>query len=140
MRVRAGTRRTALPALAAAVLWLGAGPAASHEGGSGNEMMWQVCETARVDDPCAFQNDAHDTYRGSCQAMAGDLVCVRNQPIERAVTPAEDHTHHTPETAGAGPSPWLGAGLFALISGGLLWLGWRMLRRARRKRRPSRDL
>ena len=60
--------------------------AAAHEGAHGNEEMWRVCEGKQLNNSCSFQNRSCDISRGSCQSMADHLVCVRNQPIERAAS------------------------------------------------------
>jgi hypothetical protein len=67
--------------------------AAAHEGGIGNEVMWRACDSKQVNDQCSFQNHAHDIFRGSCQTMVDNMVCVRNQPIEHAAT-ADGATGH----------------------------------------------
>ncbi len=59
-------------------------PASAHDSGDGNAFMWRACDGRQLDDTCAFQNAEHDLYRGTCQSMSNALVCVRNQPIERA--------------------------------------------------------
>lgn len=59
-------------------------PAAGHEGGHGNQAAWDICIDQQVDDACSYENASHDVYSGSCQRMAGSLMCVRNSPIERS--------------------------------------------------------
>ncbi len=100
---------------------LACGGARAHQGGLGNEVMWDACVARKVDDPCSFQSADHEVFRGSCQAMAGTRVCVRNQPIEPATNAL--HTHRTAEVAanagdvGRGWA-WVGAA-FVLFVGGL---------------------
>ena len=104
------------------VLGLGLTPSASaHDSGDGNAFMWRACDGRQLDDACAFQNAEHDLYRGSCQLMSNVLVCVRNQPIERAAMQLEI------SRAGGGAHPqrwwqWLAtAGMFALGGVALVW-------------------
>ena len=116
--------RAALEALLVCVALLSAtGAAWAHEGGLGNQVMWTACEGRSVDDLCSFQSLDHDVFRGSCQAMSNAMVCVRNQPIERAA--GSSHVH-APEP-GPGASGGVGRGLtwtlgaFALFAGALAY-------------------
>lgn len=99
------------------LLIIGSTPVFAHEGAIGNEVMWRACEDRSLNDRCAFRNADHDTYRGSCQSMAGHLVCVRNQPVERAGAADAGHAHVASQQAGIAASEydWL-LGLLAMAS------------------------
>ena len=43
-----------------------------------------VCENSMRSDSCEYTNNHEDIYRGTCQMMSDKLLCVRNQPIEKA--------------------------------------------------------
>ncbi|MBK6488463.1 MAG: hypothetical protein IPF98_16790 [Gemmatimonadetes bacterium] len=118
--------RVALDIVPALVLLaLGSSPALAHEGALGNEVMWKVCENRKRNDVCAFRNADHDTSRGSCQSVAEHLVCVRNQPIERAA--ADSHTHAHDETVPSSTDEsgygWV-LGVFSLVVGGVAVSNW----------------
>lgn len=114
----------ALEALLVGVVLLSAtGTARAHEGGLGNQLMWSVCDVRKVDDHCSFESADHDVFRGSCQSMSNALVCVRNQPIERAV--GSPHIDVSEQGRGATRSlgrgwAWM-AGSSALLVGGLAY-------------------
>ena len=97
--------------------------AQAHEGGFGNEVMWQACEAKKINDPCAFENLDHDAYRGTCQSMSNALVCVRNQPIEYA--PGSPHALEQAQKNQSALSnvangwPWA-VGSLVLLMGGLV--------------------
>lgn len=59
----------------------------AHSGNS-NKVAWEVCNAKEVSDQCTFQNSVNDVYRGACQLMSDELLCVRNQPIEKNVAAA----------------------------------------------------
>ena len=98
--------------------------------------MWQACITRQIDDPCAFRNDAQDVYRGTCQQMADNLVCVRNQPIEYAATHAHAHdaTATAPLAKVSNRSRWIVGGSALLLGGALLVFELAARRRVRRDR------
>ena len=54
----------------------------AHEGHA-DEAPWRACDEKVTADPCAYENDAGDIYRGTCRMMSDHLICVRNQPIEK---------------------------------------------------------
>ncbi len=114
-------RAEQLALLAGLLLGSVGGSAAAHEGGLGNEAMWNACEARAVDDGCSFRNHDLDLFRGTCQSMANALVCVRNQPIERAVAPS--HTHQAGRQSAAvrlTTREWFGIGsCVVLLAGGL---------------------
>ncbi|MDP5039418.1 MAG: hypothetical protein NWQ26_00910, partial [Paraglaciecola sp.] len=43
-----------------------------------------ACNDKKVTDDCEYKNQVADRYKGSCRLMLETLICVRNQPIERA--------------------------------------------------------
>lgn len=134
--------RLVLGALAATLLVAGAGSAKAHDGSLGNEVMWEACDTRQIDEPCTFLNDVHDTYRGTCQQMADDLVCVRNQPIEYASTQIHEHeaAAATPVPKAGNPSVLMSVGIALLLAGVLLLFGLAIkhcVERNRRARRPG---
>lgn len=43
-----------------------------------------ACNDKKVTDYCEYKNQVADRYKGSCRLMLETLMCVRNQPIERA--------------------------------------------------------
>ena len=58
-----------------------------------NDAPWRACDDLRVDDPCAFENATRYVYRGTCRSMSDELMCVRNQPIEKFVPDTgKEHT------------------------------------------------
>jgi hypothetical protein len=85
-------RLAARDALLICTAFFGTGGAAwAHEGGLGNEVMWRACDGRQIDDACSFESVDHDVFRGTCQSMSKALVCVRNEPIERAANPTRSH-------------------------------------------------
>lgn len=89
----------------------------AHEGGLGNEVMWSACDGRKVDDHCAFENMDHDVFRGTCQAMTNALVCVRNQPIERAASALPTHQHEQAPGTSRDTGRW-----WPWMAGGFVWL------------------
>ena len=59
----------------------------AHEG-HGSPQPWVACEQKKKHEACAFSNSRGDIYKGTCKSFSGELMCVRNQPIEYA----EDRT------------------------------------------------
>ena len=49
-----------------------------------NNEAWLVCENQTRSDACEFTDNHDSIYRGTCQLMSEKLLCVRNQPIEKA--------------------------------------------------------
>ena len=95
---------------------LGSASAAAHEGHT-DDVAWRACDQHGLGDACAYTDHARATYRGTCRSMSGELLCVRNRPIER------------PEDARAGtPALALLAALPLLAIGGVV--GWRRRRRS----------
>ena len=68
----------------------------AHDGNL-NEKPWLVCKERRLDDSCAYENSANDVYRGTCQSIQAHLMCVRNQPIEKAGSSASPDTRSEQE-------------------------------------------
>lgn len=95
-------RRSALraPGLVAALFCVATctGVAQAHRG-HGDRAAWDACAGRSLDAPCAWQDAEHSRYIGTCRSVADALVCVRNQPIERAnpqtshESSAHNHTH-----------------------------------------------
>ncbi len=46
-----------------------------------NTLPWQACESSRLGSACSYSTDTA-RYSGSCQAISGSLMCVRQNPIE----------------------------------------------------------
>lgn len=57
--------------------------AIAHDGHT-NDKPWLACDARQIGDSCAYKNSANDVYRGTCRLMQEHLICVRNQPIEKA--------------------------------------------------------
>lgn len=55
-----------------------------------NKEPWLVCENQTRSDVCEFTDNHQNIYRGTCRVMSEELMCVRNQPIEKAES---DMTH-----------------------------------------------
>jgi len=51
-----------------------------------NNDAWQVCENRTRSNSCEYTDNHENIYRGTCQVMSDKLLCVRNQPIEKADT------------------------------------------------------
>ena len=58
----------------------------AHAGHPSN-VAWRACEVSALNDPCSFQNARKDTYIGTCKLMSSELICVRNQPIQKYEVP-----------------------------------------------------
>ena len=58
-------------------------PLLAHSGHS-SAKAWSVCHDKQVSQSCSYTNKSDDVYRGTCQSMSDQLMCVRNQPIEKA--------------------------------------------------------
>ena len=54
----------------------------AHDGHS-SRLPWAACDDRVLGEYCEFENANHDRYRGTCQAVSSDLMCVRNQPLMR---------------------------------------------------------
>jgi len=51
---------------------------------------WQVCEDCARSNSCEYTDNHENIYRGTRQVMSDKLLCVRNQPIDKADT---DYAH-----------------------------------------------
>ena len=58
-------------------------PLLAHSGHS-SAKAWSVCHDKQISQSCSYTNKSKDVYRGTCQSMSDQLMCVRNQPIEKA--------------------------------------------------------
>jgi hypothetical protein len=58
--------------------------AALAHAGHGLPVAWEACGTRTLGASCSYENEAHDTFRGTCRSMSDAFVCVRNRPIEHA--------------------------------------------------------
>jgi|GEM_PF-2251320 len=58
-----------------------------------NSVPWDVCKNKKISETCAFKNSDHDEFKGTCQAVSEQLICVRNQPIIKAKKQL-DSTHN----------------------------------------------
>ena len=113
-----------------ALLWgflsLSAIPLAqAHQGGFGNQVMWQACSEKAIGDACSFENLDRDVYRGTCQSMASALACVRNQPIVYAAGSAHALEHEAApaaQSSGGQSGRWWTwfVGSLVLLMGGLV--------------------
>jgi len=54
---------------------------------------WEACADKELAENCSFTNANNDLYKGSCQLMSDALMCVRNQPIEKNATEANNDAH-----------------------------------------------
>ena len=59
------------------------GTAFAHAGNL-DQAPWHACEGLTLSATCSFESAQHDAHRGTCRAVAGTLLCVRNRPIERS--------------------------------------------------------
>ncbi|MBH0017106.1 hypothetical protein QL995_14065 [Pseudoalteromonas sp. APC 3358] len=48
-----------------------------------NQIAVKACFEKQKSQSCQYQGGHNDLYIGSCQYMADDLMCVRNQPIQK---------------------------------------------------------
>ncbi|MGO2012470.1 MAG: hypothetical protein ACTJH9_11080 [Pseudoalteromonas sp.] len=59
-----------------------------------NEVAVKACHEKVKSQSCSYDGGHNDLYIGSCQYMADDLLCVRNQPIKKIdSTKKTDHQH-----------------------------------------------
>ena len=56
-----------------------------------NTLPWKACESNKLGDACSYSTD-EARYSGSCREMSGELMCVRQKPIEY-LTPEKGHKH-----------------------------------------------
>lgn len=63
-----------------------------------NEIAVKACDAKVHSEACQYEGGHQDLYIGTCQYMATNLMCVRNQPIqlieEKQSETEEIHTHH----------------------------------------------
>lgn len=67
------------------VAWVG--PARAHDG-HGARAPVLACAQQRLGDLCGYVDAAHVRQEGTCRALPGGLVCVRNRPLR---TPPDAH-------------------------------------------------
>ena len=48
-----------------------------------NSVAVKVCDSKARSEACQYEGGHSDLYIGSCQYMSADLICVRNQPIQK---------------------------------------------------------
>tara|TARA_R110002060_G_scaffold77660_1_gene89406 strand:+ start:717 stop:1028 length:312 start_codon:yes stop_codon:yes gene_type:complete len=48
-----------------------------------NKLAVSACENKNKSNACSYEGTHNDLYIGTCQYMANDLMCVRNQPIQK---------------------------------------------------------
>ncbi|WP_426370073.1 hypothetical protein [Pseudocolwellia sp. HL-MZ7] len=87
--------RKALTLLACSALFFTLGQANAHSGPL-NEIAVKACTSKEKSQMCQYEGGHNDLYLGTCQYMADELMCVRNQPIQ-LIKPVEekDKTQHT---------------------------------------------
>lgn len=51
---------------------------------STNKAAWEVCENKVKSESCQYTGHHDDLYIGSCQVISKSMLCVRNQPIQKA--------------------------------------------------------
>lgn len=54
----------------------------AHDGHHTNKA-WDACKDKKLSDSCHYILRENMLYKGTCRAVAEDLMCVRNQPIEQ---------------------------------------------------------
>ena len=50
-----------------------------------NSVAVKVCDNKARSEACQYEGGHSDLYIGTCQYMSADLICVRNQPIQKIV-------------------------------------------------------
>ena len=73
--------RKALMLLASSALFFTLGQANAHSGPL-NELAIKACAIKEKSQMCQYEGGHNDLYIGTCQYMADQLMCVRNQPIQ----------------------------------------------------------
>lgn len=64
--------------------------------GSLNKVAVKACTAKQKSQTCEYVGDHNDLYIGSCQYMADNLLCVRNQPIQQIKqTTSSSNVQHT---------------------------------------------
>lgn len=54
----------------------------AHDGHHTNKA-WKACDKKKLSDSCRYVLQDNMLYKGTCRQVQEDLLCVRNQPIER---------------------------------------------------------
>lgn len=89
--------------LTVSTLLLVTGYVSAHSGPL-NKVAIQACGEKQKSQSCQYQDGHNNLYIGSCQYMADDLMCVRNQPIKKVDKEKDNsiqeigehkHTHNT---------------------------------------------
>ena len=89
-------QKTLLVFLATSTLFLTASNSHAHSGQL-NSVPVKACDNKARSEACQYEGGHSDLYIGTCQYMATDLICVRNQPIQKNESkknePDEEHKH-----------------------------------------------
>ena len=67
--------------LVSIALFFTLGQANAHSGPL-NEIAIKACVSKEKSQMCQYEGGHNDLYIGTCQYMADNLMCVRNQPIQ----------------------------------------------------------
>lgn len=65
-----------------------ANQAFAHSGGNHNPAPLEACSELSKAAACSYTNHHGDLYKGTCRVFSDALLCVRNEPIVKAV-----HSH-----------------------------------------------
>ena len=104
-------------------------------GGHLVEAPWRACDGAAIGDRCAYEveeGSAHREASGTCRAVSGGQLCVRNRPLGPRREGASGASADRPLSAsvgGAGGSDLLIAGL-----AGIGLAGWILRRKGALRR------
>ncbi len=74
-------QKSAITLLTTSVLCFLMGYANAHSGPL-NELAIKACAIKEKSQMCRYEGGHNDLYIGTCQYMADQLMCVRNQPIK----------------------------------------------------------
>ncbi|WP_426357765.1 hypothetical protein ACPUVO_15095 [Pseudocolwellia sp. HL-MZ19] len=87
--------KNSLTFIPVALLFFTLGYANAHLGPL-NEIAVKACATKEKSQMCQYEGGHNDLYLGTCQYMADELMCVRNQPIQFIEQPeGTEQTKHT---------------------------------------------
>lgn len=78
-------RHQRLPLLLGLVVLFSTTGVNAHSGSVTNAA-WDACHSKSLSTACEYTGFHDERYRGTCQAMSGHLMCVRNQPVEKLTT------------------------------------------------------
>ena len=87
----------ALPVLATIAAVLTFSVASAHTGAPSDAALL-VCEAKQKSQACQYEGAHSDLYIGTCQYMPDQLLCVRNQPIQKKVESEKTETEEKHES------------------------------------------